>query len=529
MSSYRLLVPLGCWTHALLLIVLWSLLESPVSTSEKIPGHMCILDAKGNYNCNQDSGASLQQLERKSQPCPKGDNKCWCMKAISYTNDVRRRHGKKKMLKSGPMTQLQNAMRYAVTLANIGNLEHQDLAAATNEVGCNRRIRGENIAYNYNKGDAAFSCVQQWEKSPPHLENILRDNFDEVAVGFFNAENGRVYCVQTFSEVDKAILESNENSDPCASIEQGIKEEATNTMTEAQEHAGERDEAIEQPMSMAAETEGHTNAKGNREFEGIPQHSLQPRYDEDEQNLATAGDEIEDRGMSEEQVPETQKLSTKSGVSKNSASEIQNPRPNRKDSRKKGRNVLDGIADFYAKANQTSGNTSITVSVGDGNSFNKVSDDLQNDPQKDNVRSVEKEDSTEDGESTRTEWKEGDEGDKARDVREEGSHQMDNQEPRDHDSEQNMTVEKKELMSQKKANVGNRACRCLELGKECWYSLEQQTHKLCTSLLSSKRQPTGCKMKCCSYCLTKPKSRRCTNKVVKRLCRRMRKVIERGM
>lgn len=121
------------------------------------------------------------------------------MLATRYTNDVRRRNGVSEKLKVGTESQLRNAVRYAKVLGDLGRLEHQDLGEAAQDVGCNRFIVGENIAMNFGDSDVAKTCVDQWENSAGHLENILRPGTKEVVVGFHFNNDGRIYCVQTFA------------------------------------------------------------------------------------------------------------------------------------------------------------------------------------------------------------------------------------------------------------------------------------------------------------------------------------------
>lgn len=150
----------------------------------------------------------LTTTNHQTSPCSRTDTICWSIKARQYSNIVRRRHGQNKMLSDGPQTQLLNADQYARHLASIRTLRHQQLSQATNQVGCNRFIAGENIAYNYEQGDVAKACVDQWENSPGHLANLLRSKFDEVVVGFYFSSDNRVYCVQTFAIVVKNELSS---------------------------------------------------------------------------------------------------------------------------------------------------------------------------------------------------------------------------------------------------------------------------------------------------------------------------------
>lgn len=106
------------------------------------------------------------------------------------------------MLKVGSESMLANADRWAENLARRQGLEHQNFDTANSEVRCGRRISGENIAYNFEDGDYARACVDQWIGSTGHFENIVRDWFEEVVIGFAFDSRGAVYCVQTFAVED---------------------------------------------------------------------------------------------------------------------------------------------------------------------------------------------------------------------------------------------------------------------------------------------------------------------------------------
>lgn len=134
--------------------------------------------------------------------CDRTDITCWCLKAVQYTNAVRRQRGVSNILKVGPENQLENAVKYAERLARMGSLAHQDFRVANREIGCGRALGGENVALNFETGDIAKACVDQWVSSKGHLENILRDWFLEVVVGFAFDRNGGVFCVQTFAVTD---------------------------------------------------------------------------------------------------------------------------------------------------------------------------------------------------------------------------------------------------------------------------------------------------------------------------------------
>lgn len=131
------------------------------------------------------------------------DYPCWCLKAMEYTNEIRKRFKVRQMLVPGTFRQLDNAVRYARALDRHGRLKHQNLFRVTKQVRCKRWIGGENIAYNYATGDVAKTCVMQWLHSRRHRENLIRPWFREVVIGFHYGTRSRVYCVQTFAVIHK--------------------------------------------------------------------------------------------------------------------------------------------------------------------------------------------------------------------------------------------------------------------------------------------------------------------------------------
>lgn len=146
-----------------------------------------------------------------SGDCEKTDTRCWCLKAVEYTNEVRSQN-KVPLLKVGTESMLANADKWAQHLSELQNLVHQDFSTAEAEVQCGRRLGGENIAYNFEEGDYARACMDQWINSSGHFRNIVADHVQEVVVGFAFDNRGAVYCVQTFSFMD----ENNGSSDGSA-------------------------------------------------------------------------------------------------------------------------------------------------------------------------------------------------------------------------------------------------------------------------------------------------------------------------
>lgn len=83
-------------------------------------------------------------------------------------------------------------------------MEHQDLSQATNKVGCNLFIGGENVAQNNaGYGGVAEEMMQQWKGSPGHFENIInQEDGSYIVVGVYKAPDGKMWGTQTFGSGD---------------------------------------------------------------------------------------------------------------------------------------------------------------------------------------------------------------------------------------------------------------------------------------------------------------------------------------
>jgi len=61
--------------------------------------------------------------------------------------------------------------------------------------GLTYRAAGENLAYGYS---TPSELVKAWMDSKSHRENILSKNFVHTKVGFYQNENGVIYCSMLF-------------------------------------------------------------------------------------------------------------------------------------------------------------------------------------------------------------------------------------------------------------------------------------------------------------------------------------------
>lgn len=173
----------------------------PSSYALSVITQHCIYQPDGSQLCNN-VPALITTIRIGPSPCYKTDLACWSVKAMEYTNEVRKNQKVETLLVQGPLRQLDNAVKYARKLFRRGGkLKHQNLHSVTKAVRCKRWIGGENVAFNYARGDVAQACVWQWLHSKTHRQNLLRGWFREVVIGFHFGRHGKVYCVQTFSLV----------------------------------------------------------------------------------------------------------------------------------------------------------------------------------------------------------------------------------------------------------------------------------------------------------------------------------------
>lgn len=60
----------------------------------------------------------------------------------------------------------------------------------------NSKIQGgENLAFGF---DTASDCVDAWMNSPTHRDNILYGEFDKVAIGIYQTDDGTCYWAQEY-------------------------------------------------------------------------------------------------------------------------------------------------------------------------------------------------------------------------------------------------------------------------------------------------------------------------------------------
>jgi hypothetical protein len=163
----------------------------------------CVLDASGNPVCTRlDDGRALGMgfapLVRPIA-CDENDVTCFCLRAVQITNEIRSRRGGNGDLVPGTQSMLDNAVEHSKEMAGPMGMEHQDLATASKKVGCDVFINRENIAmFGGMDKDPAVQCMEQWEGSPGHLENIVGAEAGEyVTIGIYK-DGDSWWCTQTF-------------------------------------------------------------------------------------------------------------------------------------------------------------------------------------------------------------------------------------------------------------------------------------------------------------------------------------------
>ena len=88
-------------------------------------------------------------------------------------------------------TGLTNASReWSCEMAEAQELEHDPNFADSG-------AQGENVAFRTGGGDLAALLHEQFMNSPPHRANILREEWDEIGIGFCG-ENG-AWVTQRFA------------------------------------------------------------------------------------------------------------------------------------------------------------------------------------------------------------------------------------------------------------------------------------------------------------------------------------------
>jgi hypothetical protein len=154
---------------------------------------LCLDSTGSGVSCIFSREAELPALSRAV--CASNDYNCLCLQAITYNTAIRQRHGMKPV-PAGTVAMLANAVRNSQGFTD-GRFEHQKLSSVTDEIQCNTFCSGENIAkFSGPSEDPAKKCMDMWENSEGHLENILRDNGMTV-VGIYQ-KDGWTYCTQTF-------------------------------------------------------------------------------------------------------------------------------------------------------------------------------------------------------------------------------------------------------------------------------------------------------------------------------------------
>lgn len=119
----------------------------------------CVLDEGGLPVCSRLEGRFSAENELSSvarfRKCADGDEKCFCLKAVEITNDIRARKGDKTKLIAGNQVMLDNAMKWSKKQMD-SYMHHQNPLPA---LGCDTQVNRENVAWfqGYDR-DPAVQC-----------------------------------------------------------------------------------------------------------------------------------------------------------------------------------------------------------------------------------------------------------------------------------------------------------------------------------------------------------------------------------
>jgi uncharacterized protein YkwD len=164
------------------------------SASPIVEPKYCLPGADGNPDCVS-AGPSMELSTSVRAACGTTDYSCLNKRALDLTNRIRGKYGKGG-LQDGTLSMLKNALEHSKSLAY--SFRHQDLTYVTDQIKCKIFCSAENIAYFTGPSDdPAKMCVDMWEKSYGHLQNILR-NGDVTAIGIYKGPSGGTYCTQIF-------------------------------------------------------------------------------------------------------------------------------------------------------------------------------------------------------------------------------------------------------------------------------------------------------------------------------------------
>jgi len=328
------------------------------------------------------------------------------------------------MLRVGTMSQLNNAVQYANVLGNLGVLQHQILSDVTAKVGCSRFIGGENVAYNFNSGDVAKFCVNQWENSSGHLRNMLSDSNDEVVVGIHYARDGRVYCVQTFSSIKSRGTVGKPNQAGCEIV----------TIA----HKPKRNIATPRPVVQKIPSIAPKPSKTPRPSQSatpFPSASPKPTETDDFEHSLPTMENAEASGENDIGVDDS---------------------------------VYENIPHSDDEGNEEE--------ILDWNDASFFIDYWGMFDEQFHAEAAPKQPSPSPSPSAKSK--------------------------KDRDDYE-----------------GNRSCRCIEVGKHCWYSLKEKSGGRCKPFRTARNQPRTCKNKCCEYCKHNPNSNVCNNARVNKVCK----------
>lgn len=133
----------------------------------------------------KDDARGVQKLTKEEQ------------ELIDLTNAERKKANLKPLALNPQLTDA--ARGHAANMAKQDKLEHilddKDFGARAKDAGYKYSLFGENIAWGR---EMPKDVLEGWMNSPPHLENILKEEFTEIGVGVAKNQKGERYWVQVF-------------------------------------------------------------------------------------------------------------------------------------------------------------------------------------------------------------------------------------------------------------------------------------------------------------------------------------------
>ena len=130
--------------------------------------------------------------------CDVADDTCWASYARLATNKVRRQAGVPS-IGAGPDSAASDAHKLATELAQSGSVYTRNDAVS----GCGWSTRAELVAAVQPQGNIAQACVDTWVNNDDTRADLLDAEAETAVYAHVQSQNGTVFCVQTYIDVDR--------------------------------------------------------------------------------------------------------------------------------------------------------------------------------------------------------------------------------------------------------------------------------------------------------------------------------------